>query len=191
MTETATKTVYNYHPVSGQFTGASEAEASPMSPGEFLIPAYATDVAPPEVCADGCIPAWSEISKAWGEIPDHRGEVWYSKEGDPLTVKLAGDPARHGLLAKAPQRAFEPVAAPEIPLMRYALVCDGKVVQIIEGHNLVWKTSGDHEMIEAPKGELDGKLYVGSSYDGTTFEPAPVLDHEEEVKPVKVGRVPT
>lgn len=188
-----TKTVYSYHPVSGEFTGASEAEPSPMSPGEFLIPAYATDIAPPEACREGCALAWSETSKAWSEIPDHRGEVWYSREGDPFTIRLAGDPARHGLLPKAPQRAIEPVTAPEIPLMRYALVGGGKVLQIIEGYNLVWKLAGDLDMVEAPKAATDGKLYIGSSYDNGSFAMPSEMNQgdgagAEQLAPIKVGQ---
>jgi hypothetical protein len=186
-TEKTTMTVYNYHPVSGQFTGASEAEPSPMSPGEFLIPAYATDVAPPEACSEGCALAWSNISKAWGEIPDHRGEVWYGKEGDAFTIRLAGDPARQGLLPKAPERAAEPLGAPEIPLMRYALVGDGKVIQIIEGYNLVWKVAENTEMVEAPKSLAD--VFIGSLYEEGTFKMPPVVDESEagEVFPAKAG----
>jgi hypothetical protein len=40
--------VYNYDPDSREFVDASEADADPLTPGEFLIPAHATTIAPPD-----------------------------------------------------------------------------------------------------------------------------------------------
>lgn len=38
--------VYNYHPYTLVYTGLSEADESPLEPGVFLIPAYATTEEP-------------------------------------------------------------------------------------------------------------------------------------------------
>ncbi|MFG6139517.1 hypothetical protein [Halomonas sp. B23F22_10] len=40
--------IYHYHPESGDFLSQGEADESPMEPGEHLIPAHATPIAPPE-----------------------------------------------------------------------------------------------------------------------------------------------
>lgn len=40
--------VYTYNPVTGELIGISEAEESPLEPDTFLMPAYSTEIAPPE-----------------------------------------------------------------------------------------------------------------------------------------------
>lgn len=41
------KIVYNYHPVTLEYMGSIEAAESPLEPGVYLIPANATEIAPP------------------------------------------------------------------------------------------------------------------------------------------------
>lgn len=49
----ATKTVYNYHPRSGEFLGLELAHESPLEPGVWHMPAHATDVPPPATIPSG------------------------------------------------------------------------------------------------------------------------------------------
>lgn len=44
--------VLHYDPATGELLGASEAQESPLEPGVYLIPAHATDQAPPEAGPD-------------------------------------------------------------------------------------------------------------------------------------------
>ena len=39
--------VYHYHPETFELLGVSTADENPLKPEEFLIPAYATELAPP------------------------------------------------------------------------------------------------------------------------------------------------
>lgn len=41
------KKVYSYHPETGEYMGETFADPSPLEPGVYHIPAYATEVEPP------------------------------------------------------------------------------------------------------------------------------------------------
>lgn len=54
--------IYNYDPYTNALIGSSQADESPLEPGEFLVPAFATLIAPPEV-TDGKYAAFDGL--AW------------------------------------------------------------------------------------------------------------------------------
>lgn len=58
--------VYNYHPQTGDYTGASEADESPRQPGVFLVPAFATMSEPPAPMTGYRIVFADD---AWGYVP--------------------------------------------------------------------------------------------------------------------------
>lgn len=58
--------VYHYHPETGEYLGASEADESPREPGVFLIPAHATET-PPPADEPGFIARF--VDGAWGYSP--------------------------------------------------------------------------------------------------------------------------
>lgn len=43
--------IFSYHPVTRHFVEVAEADPDPMSPGEFLVPAFATTAEPPAIVA--------------------------------------------------------------------------------------------------------------------------------------------
>lgn len=51
--------IYNYDGVNHAYLNSSEADPDPLNPGNFLIPANATEVAPPEAPA-GQTPVWQD-----------------------------------------------------------------------------------------------------------------------------------
>lgn len=93
------QTVYNYDPRTRIYTGASQADESPLEPGVFLIPAHATSQPPPGwIKAEGAaIPhdAYAALMAGklerftsageWECIDDVRG-VWYDTDGQPVEV---------------------------------------------------------------------------------------------------------
>ncbi len=93
--------IYNYDPANGAFINESEAHPSPFGEGVFLIPAHATDIAPPAfgaretaVFADG----------AWTVKADYRGvDLFDIKTAQPASIgELGVTPADKGLTEAKP-----------------------------------------------------------------------------------------
>jgi hypothetical protein len=72
---TDTKTVYQLD-YQNCFVCATAADADPMQPGHWLIPARCVEVAPPETGKNQAA-QWQPESQTWRIIPDYRGQtVW-------------------------------------------------------------------------------------------------------------------
>ena len=70
-----TKTVYQLD-YQNCFVCATAADADPMQPGHWLIPARCVEVAPPETGKNQAA-QWQPESQTWRIIPDYRGQtVW-------------------------------------------------------------------------------------------------------------------
>ena len=68
------KTLYHYHPTTFELLGASPTDENPMRPGEYLIPAHATDAAPPGA-GDHEVAVF--VDGAWALRPDYRGQQYW------------------------------------------------------------------------------------------------------------------
>lgn len=76
------------------------ADADPMQPENWLIPAGCVETEPPEVKHEQAA-KWQPESKKWAYLPDHRGKTAYRTDnGQPETVETVGElPAHLTLLA--------------------------------------------------------------------------------------------
>ncbi|HZG29954.1 MAG TPA: hypothetical protein VE079_15980 [Ensifer sp.] len=74
--------VFNYDKATGIFSGVSDAQESPLEPGKFLIPAHATEIAPPPAKEGFSIvfsnDAWGYLAQA-GEQAEPTPEPVYSE----------------------------------------------------------------------------------------------------------------
>ena len=59
--------VYNYDPQTFELTGSEDADPNPLAPGEFLIPAHATPIAPPVARAFEA-PVFDPAEKRWNFV---------------------------------------------------------------------------------------------------------------------------
>lgn len=85
--------VYNYDSVTGEYRGSSLADENPLEPGQFLIPAFATEVAP-MLPADGHRAIFS--SGVWTELPV---EFVAPLDAPPLTLEEAKQIKRNKISA--------------------------------------------------------------------------------------------
>ena len=74
--------IYNYDGVTHEFIDADEAEPNPLAPGEFLIPANATTIAPPSARAFEAA-VFDPAEKRWGFV-----DVSYRHADTVLRVEL-------------------------------------------------------------------------------------------------------
>lgn len=104
--------IWNYHPVTKELVGSSEADEHPLVPGEWLQPAFSTHEAPPER-RDGHAVVFAN---GWSNVPDHRGENWWladaTDNAKPQRVTEIGDPTTFD----PPLTNAEPPAPPAIVL---------------------------------------------------------------------------
>jgi hypothetical protein len=68
--------IYNYHPIYKYYLNSSNADESPLNPGEFLVPAHATLLKPP-TCNEDEIQVFNGIS--WEIIKNYSG-IYYSTD---------------------------------------------------------------------------------------------------------------
>lgn len=79
--------IYFYDPVTGFFRFEGFADPSPLEPGAWLIPAYATPIEPPQV-QDGYIAAFFDGKWQAVALPVIEPQLQYSdNDSTPLTAQ--------------------------------------------------------------------------------------------------------
>jgi len=80
--------IYNYDKSSGEYINTSAAQASPLEPDVYLVPAHATTVAPPAP-REGYARIWS--GAAWAYVEDHRSQtIYYTSNAGAHIVTALG-----------------------------------------------------------------------------------------------------
>jgi hypothetical protein len=75
--------IFHYHPETGEYLGQGVADESPLEPGVWLIPAKATNTAPPAV-ADHEQAVWT--GKAWETQPIPEPEPEITTDPEPPAI---------------------------------------------------------------------------------------------------------
>jgi hypothetical protein len=95
--------VYHYHPDTKEYLGVSEPQESPLEPGVYLIPEYATEISPFE--STGIEPgehqqyAW--LGDKWGIWPDYRTvKIYSTKDGSEEDIRTFGEDIPKGYTIK-------------------------------------------------------------------------------------------
>jgi hypothetical protein len=82
-----TKIIYNYSSVTGEFLNQVNADASPLDPGSYLIPANATDIPPPALKTNQVAVF---LNGAWAIQPDFRGTTYWLADGTQAIQQTIG-----------------------------------------------------------------------------------------------------
>lgn len=91
----------------GFYVCQTVADADPMQPENWLIPAGCIDTEPPEV-KPNLAAKWQPESKTWAYLPDHRGKTAYRTDnGQPETVETVGELPAHLTTIAPPSELHE------------------------------------------------------------------------------------
>lgn len=76
-------TVYQAHPVTGEYLGSSLADPDPLDENNWLIPGMAFTVAPPKAKEGFAAVHLRESDEVWTLLRDQRGTVYRTDNGEP------------------------------------------------------------------------------------------------------------
>lgn len=90
-------TIYHYDRDIFELKSESHARENPREKGDFLIPAFATVIAPPKA-KKGYTPVFDEATQKWAQVIDNRGVVkyWHGEKvifklGDEITAEMTDE----------------------------------------------------------------------------------------------------
>ena len=85
--------IYNYDLNTYEYTCRSIADESPLEPNIYLLPAYSTEIKPPETSVNETA-VFSEIKNQWSVVADYRNiELWNKETAQKITAVLGETPA--------------------------------------------------------------------------------------------------
>lgn len=148
---------HNFDRYTGEYLGATPMRESPLEPGEYLLPAHATPIAPPQAQAGY---ARCFLDGAWAQVPDFRGQVRFTAGG--LEVQIVD-------LGPLPAELLEASPLPTLAEAKAA-----KLAQIVAGAdaalNAVAADYSQGEKLSWPKQEAEAKALLANAE-----APAPLL----------------
>lgn len=91
----------------GFYVCQTVADADPMQPENWLIPAGCIEAEPPEVKPEQAA-KWQPEKKAWQYLPDYRGQTAYHTDnGQPETMQMVGELPAHLTLIAPPSELHQ------------------------------------------------------------------------------------
>lgn len=149
------KNIYNYHPITREYLNQGLADPDPLEPGNFLLPAHSTEIAPPNISA-------YEIAvylvDEWVIMADHRGETWYLPNREPVEIKEIG-------VSPEQDWTLEPSALTLTELIKAKL----KEINVVFEKSMSLVVTGypEKEISSWAKQESEARAYVASNSAST------------------------
>lgn len=104
--------IYHYAKDTGEYLGSSDAWPDPLEDGRFLIPAHASETAPPNT-SDNEVAVFS--SGSWEVLPDFRGVDYWLAYSDKHTIMEIGETVPNGAFLAEPEPPPTPVPTSATP----------------------------------------------------------------------------
>lgn len=92
--------IYHYHPITGEFITEGIADADPLVPDNWLIPAHSTTEQPPPKESGKAIVF---ENGSWKTVLDLRGTVYYLPDGSAHKITAFGKELPEGALLEKPE----------------------------------------------------------------------------------------
>lgn len=159
-------TIYHYDAATHELRGTGTANESPLEPGVFLIPANATEVAPPAVGANQAA-VFNPTAQTWSLVDDFRGTQVFAPDGHsqiPLTALGVALPALAAGEVIQQQADGTLKAVPDSRGKTYYNQSDGQETLAIVGVTLPTPAAG--EVIQQ---QADGSYLAVPDNRGTVY----------------------
>ncbi len=143
-------TVYFFDAISRVYTGNGMADADQLTEGEYLIPAFATLIAPPEAGANEAA-RWT--GDAWELVPDWRGHTyWLADRREHKITELGVTP---------PAEALDELPPPPLEEVREAAL--RAVDQAAEAARMQFITPGEGQAWTYQRKEREAEAFIVAS----------------------------
>jgi hypothetical protein len=91
-------TVYRFDGSTGILTGQRQVRGEYVGGGDRIYSLKANEtMEEPPIVEDGHVAVFSEQTRKWFLVQDHRGETWLDWKGKPQLIGRVGNPAEWGL----------------------------------------------------------------------------------------------
>ncbi|QOD81901.1 hypothetical protein [Chromobacterium haemolyticum] len=166
------KTIYHYDPSTGEYLYQGEADPSPLEEDVWLIPAHATELAPP-AAGERQIAVFR--GEAWQLNPDWRGlPLWSTVTGEPVVIADLGvTPADIGAtnIERPPATVWDGAAWKEDPSLQAKHLAERFAAKLAEINAAVGRALGELSA-SYPAGEVSSWSQQTAEADALVANPA-------------------
>lgn len=83
------QTIYHYHPITSELTGSGLPDPSPLEPGVWLVPGFATYLEPITPVVNQAA-VFDAAAQTWSAASDWRGNYFSTADGTPAQITALG-----------------------------------------------------------------------------------------------------
>ncbi|AZO96121.1 hypothetical protein [Halocella sp. SP3-1] len=147
--------IYHYHRETGELLGESTARENPLEEGEYLIPAYATNIEPSET-GENEVAIFNVDNQKWNVVADYRGQTFWDTDRNKHEIAELGIEPDPAWLIEEPPLSEEEIAKMELERQLKTLITEFDSLCLAHGKLLA--LGSDQTSIDELKSEIQTKL---------------------------------